>query len=207
MLHSLASGLQLSGVILAIRLFHDSATTGLFSWGNQVASQAILLLVTNLRGIFFPTLMKLNADPTRQRAAILRTAKFLTFATVCLCLLQAALTPYLIPVIFGDRWTPAVPVVIWLSVGLSTSHLDLLVTALLAAHERNRLLALLAVAQTVVIVGAVLTTASLAGGNATAAVLGLATAATNILIFVTVFRLSSARLVSPARPVLSSSNW
>lgn len=152
MLSFFLSGFQMNAVFLVLGVYLDATATGLVSWGYQVASQAVFLLVINLRQILVPTLVHLNAQPERQRAAFFRAAKVMTAVAIPVCLVQAVLAPVLVPWFFGGRWSGAVPVIVWLSLALTTTPLNLLASSLLIGKSRNRAAALLAGAQTALVV-------------------------------------------------------
>ncbi len=189
MLSFFLSGFQMNAVFLVLGVFLDATVIGLFSWGYQVASQAIFLLVINLRQILVPALVRLNAQRERQRAAFYQAAKVMTAVAIPVCLSQALLAPLVVPWLFGDRWLGAVPVIVCLSLALMATPLNLLASSLLIGKSRNRAAAMLAGAQTALVVLAAAVGAGL--GNYRQVTYGVAAALTvgHVLAFLVAVRL------------------
>jgi PST family polysaccharide transporter len=120
----------------------------------------VFLLATNLQGVFFPSLTQLNAEPDRQFAAFRKAAGMLGLCAVVVSVLQITTAEPLIPLIFGEKWTRAVPVVQWLSVAIITQPLNVLATSVLLAWGQFR-----AVAMVTALTGALLTVAAVAGAG------------------------------------------
>ncbi len=144
MANSLLVILQTYGVNLVIVSVEKNITTaGYYAWGYAVASQAVFLLATNLQGVLFPVLSRLQHEPDRQYDAFRQSCRTLLALVVPLCLAQVIFAPKIIPLIFQDRWSDAVPVVQWLSAGLCLQPLATLTTSLLLARGDYRTLAAL----------------------------------------------------------------
>jgi PST family polysaccharide transporter len=152
MLPALWLGVEaLSGALLShgsnfiIGVVHDSNITGLYFWGYAVSAQAVFMLARKLQGVFFPSLTKLNENPERQAQAYLHIVRTLMIIVAPVCALQILLAEPLISLIFPDRWRPAIPVVHWLSVGMVTQPLSVLMLAVLKARGKFKKLALFAI--------------------------------------------------------------
>jgi O-antigen/teichoic acid export membrane protein len=142
MLNALFVSAQIYGANFVIGLTHASpAITGFYYWGFSVSSQAIFLLATNLQGVLFPILSKLNEDTARQLHALRKASQTLLAITAPVCALQILLAQPVIALLFRDRWLPSVPVVQWLSAALITQPLSLLASSMLLARGRFRRLA------------------------------------------------------------------
>jgi O-antigen/teichoic acid export membrane protein len=142
MLNALFASTQIYGANFVIGLTHASpAITGFYYWGFSVSSQAIFLLATNLQGVLFPILSKLNEDTARQLHALRKACQMLLVLTAPVCVLQILLAQPVIALLFRDRWLPSVPVVQWLSAALITQPLGLLASSMLLARGRFRRLA------------------------------------------------------------------
>lgn len=198
MLTFFLGGFQMNAVFLVLGIFLDATVTGLFSWGYQVASQAIFLLVVNLRQILVPALVHLNSEPGRQRAAFYRAVKVMTAVAIPVCLGQALLAPPLIAWFFGDRWAGAVPVIVWLSLALATTPLNLLASSLLIGKSQNRAAAALAGAQTVLVVAAAAAGAGLGNYRWVTGGVAVALMAGHVLAFLVAVRVlrSASRTVA-----------
>jgi O-antigen/teichoic acid export membrane protein len=158
MLPALWLGVEaLSGALLShgsnfiIGVVHDSNITGLYFWGYAVSAQAVFMLARKLQGVFFPSLTKLNKSPDRQARAYLHIVRTLMIVVAPVCALQILLAEPLISLIFPDRWRPAVPVVQWLSVGMVTQPLSVLMLAVLKARGKFKKLALFAIINAVLV--------------------------------------------------------
>src|SRR5665213_400587 len=103
----------------------DAGGTGLYAWGALIASQAVFLLVLNLRGLFTPLFAKLQSEPLRLAQAVAKSSHAITAVLVPVCVLQAFLARPLIGLFFPDRWSGAAGVVACLSVGLCAQPLAL----------------------------------------------------------------------------------
>jgi len=152
MLPALWLGVEaLSGALLShgsnfiIGVIHDSNITGLYFWGYAVSAQAVFMLARKLQGVFFPSLTKLNGRPERQKRAYLQIVRTLMIIVAPVCMLQILLAEPLISLIFTERWLPAVPVVQWLSVGMATQPLSVLMLAVLKARGKFKKLALFSI--------------------------------------------------------------
>jgi len=164
MFNSLFLALQASGANLIIGLLHKDATmAGYYYWGFTIASQAVFLLVTNLQGVLFPVLSKLNAEMDRQYEAVRRAGQTLMTVMVPACVLQALLAEPVIRLIFHDRWTPSIPVIQWLSVGLLTQAMHTLASSVLLARGAFAQLTVCNALLAVTVTGAALIGASSGG--------------------------------------------
>lgn len=134
MLNAILSALLVYGATFVISLQHNATITGYYFWGTSLATQAVFLLASNLQGVLFPVLTKLNLDPIRQYDAFRKACTVLLIATLPLCLLQILLAEPVVRLIFHDRWLPAVGVVQWLSVGLITQSISIMASSLLLAR-------------------------------------------------------------------------
>ena len=140
--NALFAAIQNAGVYVVIGLVHSNAAiAGFYYWGFALSSQAVFLLVTNLQGVLFPALSKLNHETLRQFAAVETGCRVLTAAIAPVCLLQALLAAPLIEFFFHDRWRPAIPVVQWVSLGMVTQPLNLLAASVLLARGQFQRLA------------------------------------------------------------------
>ncbi len=91
-LTSFLNALQQQAPIFCVGLVTDFTVTGHFSWGWQVASQAVFLLAVNLRQVLMPTLSKISHDPERQASAMFRAIRATTAATIT-CGLRGVIGP------------------------------------------------------------------------------------------------------------------
>jgi teichuronic acid exporter len=159
--------------------FLGEGRTGLYAQGYVVASQAIFLLVINLRGLFMPLFSKLKSEPARMAEAVSKSAYSITAAVVPICVLQAFLARPLIDTFFPPRWAGSEVVVLWLSVGFVAQPAALIAQAALVAAGKFGFALRLALLQAVLIALGVAwgcfrgDIASVAMGAALAGALGL----------------------------------
>jgi O-antigen/teichoic acid export membrane protein len=113
--------------------FLDEARTGLYAEGYVIASQAIFLLVLNLRGLFMPLFSKLKSEPARLAEAASKSVYALTAAVAPICVLQAFLARPLIDTFLPSRWAGTEGVVFWLSLGFMAQPAALIAQSALIA--------------------------------------------------------------------------
>lgn len=88
---------------------------GLVNWAWALASTPMMISAI-LNRVAFPAYCRLQDDPVGF-ADYLRTSLRRLSATLCLLIPLAALAvPVAVPLLFGERWVPAVPLVQWFSV-------------------------------------------------------------------------------------------
>ncbi len=176
-LFGLFNTLRSQGMCFVLGALRDSHITGLFFWGFNLSSQFLVLLAIKLRQILFPSLTKLNSQPDRQFVALQRAWRILTLIAVPVCVLQAGLADPIIPLVFGQKWAGAVPVVQWLSIGMLTLPVQVVSTSIMTARGQFRTLAALAATQAVVMLAAT-------AGGALVGDLGTITASAGVAMFV-----------------------
>jgi PST family polysaccharide transporter len=142
-MEALSGTLLRHGSNFIIGVIHDSEVTGLYFWGYALSAQAVFLLARNLQGVLFPSFTKLKDSPERQKQAYVQVSQGLLATVAPVCVLQILLVGPLVHVLFPERWLPAVPVVQWLSVGMATQPLSVLMLAVLKAKGKFEKLAFL----------------------------------------------------------------
>jgi len=135
-------GLQMQMPILIVGIYIGATETGHFFWGYTIASQAVFLLATNLQQVLTPVFIKLNSDPKRQITAVLKAAKFMTVLLALACGLQALLAKPILEKFFSETWHNSIPVITWISLGLSWQGILITISSWLTAigNYRNLLL-------------------------------------------------------------------
>jgi O-antigen/teichoic acid export membrane protein len=146
-----------TGPNFILGIMSNPSETGYFVWGLGLSLQLVYLLATNMHNIFFPTFAKLSHLPERQFTAFHQTAGALTAVIAPVCALQIVTAEPLIRFIFPSHWSPAVPVVMWLSFGLMTQPLSVLVSSILRAQGKfGRLTALMAMQAVILVIAAII---------------------------------------------------
>ncbi len=126
------------GDYLILGLVSNRVQVGLYYFAFKLAAQPLWVLAANFTGVLFPTLVKLKAQPERQLAAARITTRLLSFATMPMCCLQAALAGPALRLMFGDKWLGAIPVIQILSLGLAFDAVTWITGTLLSANREFR---------------------------------------------------------------------
>jgi O-antigen/teichoic acid export membrane protein len=137
-LTSFLNALQQQVPIFCVGLVTNLTVTGHFSWGWQVASQAVFLLAVNLRQVLMPILSKISHDPERQAVATFRAVRAITALLMVACGFQALIAPALLIEFFPEKWDAAGPVITWISVGLIFQGVNVCFSSWLNAAGRYR---------------------------------------------------------------------
>ena len=85
-------------------------TLGYFSVGSRLPLTFIELFANVLASVSLPIFARLKTDRERLAAAYFRSVVTGSALTTLMLMLLAALSPLLLPLLFGDGWEPAVPV-------------------------------------------------------------------------------------------------
>src|SRR5262245_26988343 len=113
---------------VAIARYLDTASVGVFALASQIANMASVELLAPIRQALFPGYAKLAHNP-----ALLRTAFLDAYGILVLLALPAAIglgltAEYYVPLLLGQKWVGAIPVIEILAIsgGLSTlsSHVQ-----------------------------------------------------------------------------------
>jgi O-antigen/teichoic acid export membrane protein len=92
---------------------------GLYYFAFRLAVQPVNILAGNINGVLFPLLSQHRQQPERQKAIMLKALNTLNMVIIPICMLQAAIAPPLVPLVFGAKWAPAVGMLIVLTLGIS----------------------------------------------------------------------------------------
>jgi teichuronic acid exporter len=116
-------------VPLVVGRFLGKDAVGFVNWAWALASTPMMLSAI-LNRVAFPAYCRLQDDPVGF-ADYLRTSLRRLSATLCLLIPLAVLAvPVAVPLLFGERWVPAVPLVQWFSMEcILTTLIGLLATA------------------------------------------------------------------------------
>jgi O-antigen/teichoic acid export membrane protein len=124
------------GAYVAVGRFASADTTGIFFFAFQIVLQIEAVIGINLQELLFPALVRLNAEPQRQQAAILRSLGALMFiaapAGVAIALLFAPLEQML----WHGKWAAAVLPVQILALLMGARILYVVPNAVLQARGR-----------------------------------------------------------------------
>jgi O-antigen/teichoic acid export membrane protein len=199
--------LNLNADNFLIARFLGAAPLGVYSVAYNVMFAPLARLATPIQQVLFPAFARLAADPPRAGAAWLRGNRIVAAITVPAFVGLAVVAPDFVPVVLGDRWHKAIPVLQLLCVaGLSQSLQSLNHSILQALDRAGALLAFMIFSTT-------LTISSFAVGlhwGVVGVAAGFAVARTTVLPVFTIICCRAAQIRAVAfeksiRPVLEVS--
>jgi PST family polysaccharide transporter len=125
----LVATLSLGWVPLVVGRVLGMDAVGFVNWATALAATPMMLSAI-LNRVAFPAYCRLQEDPVGF-ASYLRTSLRRLSATFCLFIPLAVFAmPVAVPLFFGERWAPAVPLVQWFSMeAILTTLIGLLATA------------------------------------------------------------------------------
>lgn len=126
------------GDYLTLGYFHDVGIVGIYYFAFNLSLQTVQLITGNVTFVLMPSLSSLSHDRDRQIASFLKACQLLMAVAVPLCVLQAAVGPYALDLLYGSKWSAAIPVFQVLSLGMSFAVAVGPVTGLLQAQGRFR---------------------------------------------------------------------
>lgn len=153
---------------LALGLLYPKAAVGQFFFALNLSTQVGQLLSQNLGGVLLPALAKLQDNPARHAAALMRALRMLAFISTPLCLLLAVVAKPLVVVVYGSKWLPAVPVLEIMALTAAISIPSSPATAALQSQGRFALLFRWTAIQTPIFIATVFVGAWWGGGAGTA---------------------------------------
>ena len=96
---------------LLVGRFLGTAALGLYSLAYNVMFNPISRIITPIQGVLVPAFSRLQEEEARLGQAWLRGSRLLAFASFPAFAGMIAVAPDFVPVVLGDRWNAAVPVV------------------------------------------------------------------------------------------------
>jgi len=92
---------------LIIIMLSDNATLGLYTVALAVASAGLGILTQTFTAVIFPYISKLDTTSS-QSLLVARSLRYSVILLICCNLIMAAMSPYLIPLLFGKVYESAV---------------------------------------------------------------------------------------------------
>ena len=129
--------------LFAPRAFGASAT-GLLSWANRVSSQPLVMTQLVAR-VSLPAFSRIQDNPEQVRRGAELTLKWNAIVTLPAFAALIAFGPEVASLIYGDQWLPAVPVLYILVVNSVLVPINGLVTPILIAIGKTRVVLTVAV--------------------------------------------------------------
>jgi O-antigen/teichoic acid export membrane protein len=102
--------------IAVVGRFLGAPSLGAYTIGYQSGKQAVANVTWASNQLIFPAYSKLQGDLVRFKAAYLRSLRFITVVSVPIALGLAAVSGEFIRVVYGARWSAAIPVVAIMSI-------------------------------------------------------------------------------------------
>jgi lipopolysaccharide exporter len=113
---SIVSYLVVQGDNLAIGKFLGAEQLGYYQPAYALALIPVAEFGRVLGGTLFPMFAKLNADVAVLREAFIRSLRIVLSFTAPVCLGLFMLADDFVPVVYGEKWTPMIPIVSVLSI-------------------------------------------------------------------------------------------
>ena len=110
--------IQLPTMILG-RLYPGSAVVGHYFYGYQLSIQSAWLFARNLDTVLMPSLSKLRLDAERHQKAFLRAVRTISTVGIPLSFLQAAAADPAVRLVLPEKFYPAIPYMVVLSIGMA----------------------------------------------------------------------------------------
>ena len=110
--------IQLPTMILG-RLYPGSAVVGHYFYGYQLSIQSAWLFARNLDTVLMPSLSKLRLDADRHQKAFLRAVRTISTIGIPLSFLQAAAADPAVRLVLPEKFYPAIPYMVVLSIGMA----------------------------------------------------------------------------------------
>jgi PST family polysaccharide transporter len=107
------------GDYIVLGILHDAKTVGIYFFAFNLSIQTMQVFTSNLTGVLFPALSRLQQDPQHQTRAFLKATRLLAVIGLPFCLLQAALAGPGVAMLFNSWWYPAIRVLQLLSIGMA----------------------------------------------------------------------------------------
>lgn len=110
--------IQLPTMILG-RLYPGSAIVGHYFYGYQLSIQSAWLFARNLDTVLMPSLSKLRLDAERHQKAFIRAVRMISTVGIPLSFLQAAAADPAVRLVLPEKFYPAIPYMVVLSIGMA----------------------------------------------------------------------------------------
>lgn len=141
----------------------NGSTMGIYSVGSEIAEMPSTELAFPLARALLPGYALLKSDPARLKAAYLNVLGLVGTVAVATSLGLGAVAKHLVPILLGEKWLEAVPLIQWLATFGMLRAIYGGAGNLLVVQGQMRLMALLALAQLIAMFAAIAAGFSLAG--------------------------------------------
>ena len=119
---------------LVIGLALGATALGYYSVGYRMLTYLTMLLAGTVQAVSLPVLSRLQQDLGRFRYAFLTMLHYLALGAFPVFVGIAFVSPDIVPLVFGPRWTPSIPVMQVLALAGAAKILPLATATALVAH-------------------------------------------------------------------------
>jgi O-antigen/teichoic acid export membrane protein len=137
------SFLQMSETLVMSWFAVPAEVIGVFTFAYLIASQVTTVMATQVAGSLHPLFSHMQGEGVRMSGAFLRVVRVLGCLVVPFSIAQAAASPALFPLIWGEKWLSAIPVFVAVSTAQAASFALPTVSLMLKAQGRFKAMLLL----------------------------------------------------------------
>ena len=105
--------------LMLIGRYLGATSLGYYQNARSLTDEIRARIAMPLQNVLFPAFSSIQDDPVRLRALILRSARLIASVVIPVGSLVAATAEDLVPVLYGDKWLPMIPVLAALGIGIS----------------------------------------------------------------------------------------
>ncbi|MDA8377159.1 MAG: oligosaccharide flippase family protein [Planctomycetia bacterium] len=113
-----ASGLLMGSVVFltisriaemsCLRAFAPITVVGDYFFASNLSTQVTQVFSTNVAGVLYPALTRIQNETQRQSRAFLRAANLVALVGMPLCVLESLMAGPALTLVYGDKWRPAI---------------------------------------------------------------------------------------------------
>lgn len=105
--------------LMLIGRYLGATSLGYYQNARSLTDEIRARIAMPLQNVLFPAFSSIQNDPARLRALVLRSARLIASVVIPVGSMVAATADDLVPVLYGDKWLPMIPVLAALGVGIS----------------------------------------------------------------------------------------
>ena len=131
----LAVSVATQGDYIILGLLASKVEVGLYYFAFKLSAQPLYLFASNFSSVLYPSFVALRFETRRQIDAVLNSSKLLAYLITPICFAQAIFVGPLLLLVFGDKWSGAIPIIQILSIGLSFDAISWVTTSAFNANK------------------------------------------------------------------------
>jgi O-antigen/teichoic acid export membrane protein len=109
---------------------------GFYYFAFNAGSGITMNIVNTFAWALYPHLCSIRADPHQFKAEYFKNLKVIMLSISLVVMLQASLSHFYVPVVFGTKWIPAIPILILICISVVPVSLKLFSSILLNADDK-----------------------------------------------------------------------